>query len=165
MQDPWDQFPTDQLAAFAARIHIHAPSRLYKLIAATDNETSYLNIWQPGVLHPFGQLPDPDTGVSESYLGGLARERTLFVLVPLSLISARRAAWLEYLAREEMTHLGLPTDDPARVQIYCELAWQEILQNPNPRPHIVYEADAQARQVPAWLALLKYRRYLAIAAE
>lgn len=131
-------------SALAERIYVYSPSTALREVEDGMRQWYY---WQPGVLFPYRiwDLSAP------TYYGGLAKNQTIFVLVPTDLVHARRRHYLRYLA----WCTGMK--EQAQVDAYCDEAVQEILEDPSPRPHPAFEADALARQVAYWLGLLSQR--------
>ncbi len=91
--------------------------------------------WQPGMLFPYRMwdIAPP------LYYGGLTSNQALFVLVPLALVHARRRAYLRSFARR----MGLR--EQAQLEAYCDEAVRDVIEDPSPRSHPAFEADALAR--------------------
>jgi hypothetical protein len=130
--------------SLAERISVYSPATALGRIEDNLRKWYY---WQPGVLFPY-QIWDMASPVS---YGGLTRNQALFVLVPTDLVHARRRAYLHHCARR----MGIR--EQARMDAYCEEAIREIIEDPSPRSHPAFEADALARQVASWLEFLAYR--------
>lgn len=133
-------------SSLAEHIYVYSPATA--LDQVEDDMRQWYN-WQPGVLFPYKRIVDPSV---PTYYGGLTTNKAHFVLVPVDLIHARRRNYLRYLAK----CMGM--QDPAQCDAYCEEAMREIVENPSPRSHPAFEADALARQVAYWAGLLSYRQ-------
>ena len=129
--------------SLAEYIYVSSPSTALSQVEERVQKWYY---WQPGTLFPYREQHTPS-----AYYGGLTTNQALFVLVPGELVDARRRSSLQYLAR----CMGMR--DQAQLEAYCEEAVREVLADPSPRPHPAFEADALARQVAYWVALLAYR--------
>ncbi len=104
--------------------------------------------WQPGVLFPYRMW---DIAPPVDY-GGLTSNQTLFVLVPLALVHARRREYGRSFARR----MGMR--EQAQLEAYCDEAVREVIEDPSPRSHPAFEADALARRVASWFGLLASRQ-------
>ena len=131
-------------SSWAERISVYAPSTALKV---GEDGMQHWYGWQPGVLFPVRR---GDLALPTSY-GGLTTNKAHFVVVPADLVYARRQHYLRSLAER----MGMK--EPVQRDAYCEEAVQEILADPSPRSHPAFEADAFARRVCYWVALLSYR--------
>ena len=132
-------------SSLAERIYVYSPTTALKEVE--DGMRQWYN-WQPGVLFPY-RIWDIS---APAYYGGLTMNKAHFVFVPVDLVHARRQDYLRYLAR----CMGM--EDPAQLDAYCEEVVREVAEDPSPRPHPAFEADALARQVAYWAGLLSYRQ-------
>jgi hypothetical protein len=130
--------------SLAERIAVYSPTTA---LSQVEDRLRKWYSWQPGVLFPY-RMWDIAPPI---YYGGLTRNQALFVLVPTDLISARRRAYLCHFA----ACMGI--QEQAQRDAYCEEALREVIEDPSPRSHPAFEADALARQVASWLGLLAYR--------
>jgi hypothetical protein len=137
-------------ARFASRIRVYSPHTALQRVAA-DYMRQWIR-WQPGVLFRYGCL-GLQAEDREIYLGGLTARQNLFILVPESLYEQRRRAELLQIASEL-----LQTQDHTILSAYCDLAEQECAETLTMVDHPAWNAEARARQVSSWVALLKYRK-------
>ncbi len=80
------------------------------------------------------------------YLGGLTRDGTRLVLVRQDAYHRRR----RYLLGEYARRLGMRS--PEEIEAFCDQAEQEVVEDPNPRPHPAFAAASEASQLTYWLA-------------
>lgn len=137
--------------SIASRILICSPHTALQRVSE-DYMRQWIR-WQPGVLFRYGCLGLP--GSLEVYLGGLTVRHTLFVLVPESLYEQRRRTMLLQIASER-----LQTQDYTVLCAYCDRAEQESAESYNLPDHPAWDAEARARQVGYWMALLSHRKEL-----
>jgi hypothetical protein len=146
------QTSDQRLERFASRIRVYSPHTALQRVAA-DYMRKWL-CWQPGVLFRYGSLGFL-AGEREVYLGGLTARKNLFILVPESLYEQRRRAVLLQIARE-----SLQTEDKTILCAYCDLAEaeQDSAENGHLADHPAWNAEARARQISYWTALLSHRK-------
>ena len=105
-----------------------------------DEGTRQWYFWQPGVLQ---MSPIP---AAPGYLGGLTRDAARLVLVRQEAYHRRRRFLLSAYAQR----LGMRS--PEAIEAFCDQAEQEVIEDPNPRPHPVFAAASEASQLSYWLA-------------
>lgn len=135
--------------ACASRLLVCSPQTALQRLS-TDYMRQWIR-WQPGVLFRYGCLQG--SGSQETYLGGLTMCQNLFLLVPESLYEQRRRIVLLH-----MVSAYLHTQDDTVLCAYGDLVEQRSAEGYHLSDHLAWDAEAQARQVSSWLALLAHRK-------
>ncbi|HEU5374887.1 MAG TPA: hypothetical protein VFV38_05580 [Ktedonobacteraceae bacterium] len=140
------------LEGLASRILIYSPNTAFQQLA--QDYMRKCICWQSGVLFRYGYL-GLQASEREVYLGGFTVNRHLFLLVPQSLYIQRFRTVLFEVARER-----LQIQDPTLLRAYCDLAVAEKGngKNRNGIDHPAWDAEARARQISYWVALLARRK-------
>jgi hypothetical protein len=134
---------------WASRLLVCSPQTALQRLSA-DYMRQWIR-WQPGVLFRYGCLNLP--GNQETYLGGLTRCQSLFLLVPESLYEQRRRAVLLHLVSERL-HI----QEDMVLGAYCDVLEQKSADGGYQTGGLAWDAEAKARQVCDWLPFLAHRK-------